>query len=32
VMLLAVKESGGIELAHCPAFIREWIERERGRN
>ena len=32
VMFLAVKESGGIELTHCPAFIREWIARERGRN
>lgn len=29
VTLLAVKESCGIELTHCPAFIREWIERER---
>ena len=32
VMFLAVAESGGIELRHCPAFIREWITRERGRN
>jgi hypothetical protein len=32
VMFLAVKESSGIELTHCPAFIREWIARERGRN
>ena len=32
VMFLAVKESGGIELTHCPAFIREWIARERGHN
>lgn len=31
VMFLAARESGGIELTHCPAFIREWIERERGR-
>lgn len=31
VTLLAVKESCGIELTHCPAFIREWIERERDR-
>ena len=32
VMFLAVRESGGIELTHCPAFIREWIARERGRD
>ena len=32
VMLLAAAESSGIELTHCPAFIREWITRERGRN
>ena len=30
VMFLAVRESNGIELAHCPPFIREWIARERG--
>ena len=32
VMFLAVAESSGIELTHCPAFIREWITRERSRN
>jgi hypothetical protein len=32
VMFLAVAESSGIELTHCPAFIREWITRERGSN
>jgi len=32
VMFLAAIESGGIELRHCPAFIREWIARERGRD
>jgi hypothetical protein len=32
VMFLATNESSGIELRHCPAFIREWIARERGRN
>lgn len=30
VMFLAVRESNGIELTHCPPFIREWIARERG--
>lgn len=32
VMFLAAAESSGIELTHCPAFIQEWISRERGRN
>ena len=32
VMFLATGESSGIELKHCPAFIREWITRERDRN
>jgi hypothetical protein len=27
--LLAVNEANGIELRHCPAYIREWIRRER---
>ncbi len=30
VMFLVVAESSGIELTHCPAFIREWITRERS--
>ena len=32
VTFLAVKESSGIELTRCPAFIREWIARERSRS
>ena len=32
VIFLAVRESNGIEITHCPAFIREWITRERARN
>jgi hypothetical protein len=32
VKLLALTEANGIELRHCPAYIREWITRERGRN
>ena len=27
--LLAISEANGIELRHCPAYIREWIRRER---
>jgi hypothetical protein len=30
VRLLAVSETSGIELKNCPAFIQEWIARERG--
>jgi hypothetical protein len=30
VELLALNESSGIELRHCPAYIREWVTRERG--
>ena len=29
VKLLAVSESNGAELRNCPAYIREWITRER---
>jgi hypothetical protein len=29
VRLLAITETGGIELKNCPAFIQEWIARER---
>lgn len=29
VKLLATSESNGIELRNCPAYIREWIARER---
>ena len=32
VTLLAGTESNGIELRHCPAYIREWVTRERGRS
>jgi hypothetical protein len=31
VRFLAVLEAQGIELRHCPAYVREWITRERGR-
>jgi hypothetical protein len=30
VRLLAVSEASGIELKNCPAFIQEWIARERA--
>jgi hypothetical protein len=30
VTLLARTEGNGIELRNCPAYIREWITRERG--
>ena len=30
VKLLAHTEGNGIELRHCPAYIREWVTRERG--
>jgi anti-anti-sigma regulatory factor len=31
VKLLARTEGNGIELRHSPAYIREWVTRERGR-
>ena len=31
VMLLAHSEANGIELRNCPAYIREWVTRERNR-
>jgi anti-sigma factor RsiW len=31
VMLLAQTEAEGIELRNCPAYIREWITKERER-
>ena len=31
VTLLARTEEKGIDLRHCPAYIREWVTRERGR-
>ncbi len=30
VQLLALHESRGIELRNCPAYIREWVTRERA--
>lgn len=30
VRLLAAIESNGIELRNCPAYIREWVARERN--
>jgi hypothetical protein len=32
VTLLARTERNGVELRHCPAYIREWVTRERGRS
>ena len=32
VTLLARTEGNGIDLRHCPAYIREWLTRERGRS
>jgi hypothetical protein len=32
VKLLALTEGNGIELRRCPAYIREWVTRERGRS
>ena len=32
VTLLARTEGNGVELRHCPAYIREWVTRERGRS
>jgi anti-anti-sigma regulatory factor len=29
VRLLALSEANGIELRNCPAYIREWVSRER---
>ena len=31
VRFLSACETQGIELRHCPAYIREWITREHGR-
>jgi anti-anti-sigma regulatory factor len=30
VGLLVLSESRGIELRNCPAYIREWVDRERA--
>jgi hypothetical protein len=32
VMLPARTEGNGIDLRPCPAYIREWVTRERGRS
>ena len=32
VTFLACSERSSIELRHCPAYIREWVTRERGRS
>ena len=32
VILLARTEGNGVQLRHCPAYIREWVTRERGRS
>ena len=32
VTLLGRTERSGIELRHCPAYIREWVTREGGRS
>ena len=29
VRFLKDAEAAGVELSHCPPFVREWIERER---
>lgn len=31
VKLLACSEAKGIELRNCPAYIREWVARERAK-
>ena len=30
VTLLTVAEDSGVELKNCPAYVREWISRERA--
>ena len=32
VKFLTQIDGTGIELRHCPAYIREWVTRERGRS
>jgi hypothetical protein len=32
VALLARTEVKGVELRHCPAYIREWVTKEQGRS
>jgi hypothetical protein len=30
IKLLAVRELNGVELRNCPAYVREWVTRERA--
>ena len=30
VTFLALSETAGIELRNCPAYVREWVDRERA--
>ena len=30
IKLLAMRESNGVELRNCPAYIREWVTREKA--
>lgn len=30
IELLAMRESNGVEIRNCPAYIREWITREKA--
>jgi hypothetical protein len=30
VRLLALSEANGIEIRNCPAYIREWVAKERN--
>ena len=32
VTLLGCTERSGIEVRHCPTYIRDWVARERGRS
>ena len=32
IRFLAALERDGVELRHCPPFVREWIVRERNRH
>ena len=30
IKLLAMRESNGVEIRNCPAYIREWVTREKA--
>jgi hypothetical protein len=30
IKLLAIRESNGVEIRNCPAYIREWVTREKA--